>query len=185
MSSALAQEAINSALAGNWLKAIDDNLKILKITPTDVDALNRIARAYAETGDLVKAERSTKKVLKIDPINPIANRCTGKWKSYTKQNHTTTISPDVFIENLARTKIINLINLGDSKNLLSLDCGNIVKLNASEHRISVSSRDDKYIGRFPDDLASRYIKLMKTETYDAVIKSIDKTQAKILIKQTS
>jgi len=66
MDSDLAQEAINAALNEDWKKAILINTSIIKIEPTDVDALNRLARAYAETGNTVKAKIITKKVLKID-----------------------------------------------------------------------------------------------------------------------
>jgi len=188
MDSNLAQEAIRAALTGNWQKAIELNNKLLKINSADIDALNRIARAYAENGDLQKAKLSTKKVLKLDALDPIANRCVGKWDNYKSHsnNGSSRISPDIFIENIARTKIIDLINLGTVDNFLNLDCGDTVKLVSNMHRIHVNSMDGKYIGRFPDDLAAKYIKYIRDGvSYDVVIKSSDKSQVKILVKPTS
>ncbi len=186
MDSNLAQEAINAALTGDWQSAIEFNSKILKIAPGDIDALNRLARAYAESGNLVKAKIATKKVLKLDSLDPIANRCVEKWDNYKAHSSnavTARVSPDIFIENLAKTKIVDLINLGVSDNFLNLDSGDSVKLIANMHRISVSSQDGKYIGRFPDDLAAKYIKIIKNgRSYDAVVKSTSKSQVKILMK---
>lgn len=186
MDSNLAQEAINAALSGDWQKAVDLNSKILKNNPEDVDALNRIARAYAEQGNIVKAQSATKKVLKIDSQNPIALRCFAKWENYKSNGVSNKVSPDIFIENLSKVKVINLVNLGDVGNFLSLDCGDSVKIVPTMHRISVSTTDDKHIGRFPDDLASRYIKLMKSGNhFEAIIKSTDKTHVQIMIKTKS
>jgi tetratricopeptide (TPR) repeat protein len=188
MDASLAQEAIDAALTGEWQQAIDLNSQILKILPDDIDALNRIARAYAENGNLAKAKETTNKVLKLDALNPIANRCFEKWKTFKNHSNGTVskISPDIFIENLAKTKAINLINLGGTENFLSLDCGDRLKLVGNSHRISVHLLDGSYVGRFPDDLSAKYIKLMKNgNSYDAVIKTTNKSQVKILVKNAS
>src|SRR5260221_896832 len=99
MDSNLAQEAISAALTGNWQAAVEFNNKILKVASNDIDALNRIARAYAENGDLKKAKIATKKVLKLDPLDPIANRCVEKWDNYKSHTNGTSkrVSPDIFI----------------------------------------------------------------------------------------
>ncbi|MEK7112986.1 MAG: tetratricopeptide repeat protein, partial [Patescibacteria group bacterium] len=76
----LAQKAVAQALAGNWKEAVKLNHEILKKDPKDVDALNRMARAYAELGNTKRAKGLVEKVLKIDPFNTIASKALKKWK---------------------------------------------------------------------------------------------------------
>src|SRR5579859_7316732 len=99
MDSNLAQEAIKAAISCNWENAITLNSQILKLDPDNVDALNRIARAYAENGDVVKAQKATEKALKIDPANLIANKCLTKWKTFKKNgSNSARLSTKAFIE---------------------------------------------------------------------------------------
>ncbi len=189
MQSDLAQNAIDAALAGNWEKAVEINSEIIKIDPSNVAALNRIARAYAEMGNLNKARIASQKVLKIDKLNPIAIRCITKWKSFKKTNEKGVhlkVSANVFIEEPSRTKIVSLVNLGDAMNLIGLDCGDPLRFTVHPHRLSIITNDDKYVGRFPDDLAHKFIKLMKLgNSYEVVVKSADSKHIKIIIRATS
>ena len=76
----LAQKAVTHALAGHWKEAVKLNNEILKKDPKDVDCLNRLAKAYAETGNIKKAKSITEKVLKIDSFNSIAAKALKKWR---------------------------------------------------------------------------------------------------------
>ena len=77
----LAQQAIYNALSCEWVKAVNVNEEILKENPSDIDALNRLARAQAELGKFKKARISAQKVIKIDPFNTIATKALLKWKN--------------------------------------------------------------------------------------------------------
>ncbi len=189
MNENLAQEAVDAALACDWKKAISVNSKIIKSNREDVDALNRIARAYAESGDMLKAKSATGKVLKIDPTNPIANKCLVKWQNY--KNGTTNgsvklafkINELMFIEEHGKTKIVELINVGEGAYVTMLNCGVPVKLVPHIHRVNVVTMDDKYVGRFPDDLAHKFIKLMRLgNDYEAVVKSASDKQVRIFLR---
>ena len=185
MESDLAQEAIEAALACDWNKAILLNSQIVKIEPKNIDALNRLARAYAENGDLPKAKSATEKVLKIDPTNAIAERCKEKWNTWKKgsvSNNKGNLA-GAFIEEPTKTKIINLINMGDDSTISSLECGDALKLIATNHRVNVVCTNDKYVGRFPDDLAYKFITLIKEKVgFDVIVKSADKKSVKIFIR---
>ena len=184
----LAQKSIQAALSGDWDEAIKLNSKILLDDPTNVDALNRTAKAYAEQGDIKKAKTTSAKVLKIDPTNSIAKRCVDKWKELTGKNGnhspSSKLNPISFIEEPGKTKIIDLINLGSTPNIASLDCGDIVKIIAHPHRVSVVTIDDKYIGRFPDNIAFRYANLIRAgSSFEALVKSSDGKQVQILVRE--
>ena len=70
----LSKLAIKAALNKEWYKAIGLNEDILKEVSQDTAALNRLARAYAEIGDLKSASKYFKTTLKIDPVNQAAER---------------------------------------------------------------------------------------------------------------
>ncbi len=186
MEKSLAQKAINLALAGEWREAVKVNLEILKKNSTDTEALNRLAKAYAELGEIQKAKTITAKVIRIDPTNTIAQKCLEKWKSFKNigQNGTQSISVDSFLEESGKTKIVGLLNLGDSKLFVSLDPGREVKINPYAHRISVVTHDDKYIGRLPDDLSARLRNLIKAgNKYQILIKSIEPKEVVVFIRE--
>ncbi|KKU09420.1 MAG: Tetratricopeptide TPR_2 repeat protein [Candidatus Woesebacteria bacterium GW2011_GWB1_45_5] len=186
METTLAQKAISLALSGQWEEATKINLDLLKESPDDTDALNRLARAYAELGKISEAKKIASKVLNIDPGNSIAQRCLEKWKTAkkTKGNGAVPASVDSFLEEPGKTKLVPLVNMGDSGLFASLDPGEEVKLFASAHKVSVVTNEGKYLGRFSDDLASRLGSLMKSGyKYKVVIKSLEAKEVVVFIRE--
>jgi len=187
MDTELAQKAISLALKGCWKEAIATNQEILKVKKDDVDALNRLARAYSEVGNLTKAKKTAQNVLKIDPFNSIATRSLEKWKDL-KKGETYTSHPssvETFLEEPGKTKICSLLFLGDKNTIGKLDSADEVKIDTHSHRLSICTLDNKYIGRLPDDLSARLKKLIKLgNEYCVFIKSIDKGEVKVFIKET-
>lgn len=187
MYSSLAQKAIAEALAGAWRKAVNTNLQILKSNPNDIDSLNRLARAYAELDQIRKAKTTAQKVLKIDSVNPIAIKALEKWKALKKKEDkpspTCSSSPESFLEESGKTKIAPLIHIGDKAVLASLDSGDEVGLLTHPHRVSIVTKDGKYIGRLPDDLAARLRRFIKLgNDYQVLIKSIEEGEVKVFIR---
>jgi tetratricopeptide (TPR) repeat protein len=182
----LAQEAIELALAGKWDKAVKLNNVILEENPKDIEALNRLARAYSELGKIAKARKTAKQVLKIDPFNTIANKALEKWKGL-KQGETYKSGPSSaqsFLEEPGKTKIVNLLHPGAPDLIAKLDSGDEVKLNTHSHKMSVCTKDSKYIGKLPDDLSARLRKLIKFgNIYKAYVKSVNKKEVKIFIRE--
>src|SRR5512146_1275693 len=148
MQDLLPQKAINLALQGNWSEAIKVNKEILKKSPTDIDALNRIARAYSELGEIADARKTAEEVLKIDPVNTIAVKSLEKWKRMTKveKGQDITAEADSFLEEPGKTKLISLLHTGPEAIFANLSPGEEVKLLPSAHRLSVMTVSGKYIG---------------------------------------
>jgi tetratricopeptide (TPR) repeat protein len=186
MDTSASQNAIDFALSGNWKEAIKANLEIVSTYPDDVDALNRLARAYSELGKITEAICFTKKALKLDPVNPIAQKCAEKWKSAGNSGSHSFCHPleENFLEEPGKTKLITLLNLGDGKVFANLDPGEEVKLNSHAHKVSINTTDGKYIGRIPDDLAARLRKLIKAgNKYQVLMKSVDPKEVKIFMRE--
>lgn len=188
MDNTLAQKAVEAALLTNWKEAIKLNKLLLKENAQDIDALNRLARAHAELGEFKKAKSLSEKVLRIDPFNSIAAKAINKWKGL-KDGHsisTNFVSPEAFLEEPGKTKIVSLINPGDSKLLAKLDSATEVTLTPHSHRISVITKEGKHVGRLPDDLSARIRNLIgKGNVYQVLIKSIEDTDVKVFIREVS
>ncbi len=187
MDTDLAQQAIAQALSGDWVKALELNKKILKENKGDVDALNRMARAYAELGDIKKAKETAEKVIKLDPFNNIATRALKKWKGL-KSGSTDASGPSsaqAFLEEPGKTKMLPLLHLGPTSIVAKLDSGDVVELSPHRHRVSVNTKEGKYIGRLADDIAARLRKLIQAgNEYQVLIKSIDDDGVTVFIRET-
>lgn len=187
MNSYLAQKAITSALKGDWKEAIGFNKQILKEKKEDLDALNRLAKAYIETGSINNAKSTARKVLRIDPFNKIATKSLEKWKGLKKKEilkKSTRIPKEQFLEEPGKTKIASLINLGHKKILTKLDSGEEVNFKTTRHRVSITTRENKYIGRLPDDVSARIRKCVRVgNEYQFFIKSINSDGVKVFIRE--
>lgn len=185
MDSELAQKAISEALSGQWNQAVKTNTLILHIEPDNTDALNRLARAYYELGNLQKAKRTSQKVLKLDPFNGIANKCIKRWQEVNSRKNGSFFrsTPLAFLEEAGKTKMVNLIHIGDARVIANLDCGDEVLLTPHSHTVSVTTPEGKYIGKLPDNLAVRFINLMKNGgKYQTLIKSVQLDNVQVFIR---
>lgn len=193
----LAQKAIDEALKGNWEEALSLNKQILKQTPEDEEALNRLARANFEIGNLKQAVSCYKKALKLDPYNTIAKKALlrfgkmketrvkpKKKKTPAGDNGSALSLADIFIEEPGKTKTVPLIHLGDESIIGILAMGEEVKLIPHAHRVSAQTQEGNYIGRLPDDLSRRIIKLTRAgNQYRSLVKSVFPQAVKIFIRE--
>jgi tetratricopeptide (TPR) repeat protein len=189
----LAQEAISVALEQDWKKAIEINKKILAINPDDIDALNRMAKANFELGNIKRARILTERVLYIDSLNSIAIKCFEKYEVYEGKNtkpetgkayFDQRAASEIFIEEPGKTRLISLIQLGSEEVTLSLNSGQPVQMVASKHKISICTEQGVYIGKLADDMAKRLIELLRDgNKYAVYVKSASRSCVKIFIKE--
>jgi tetratricopeptide (TPR) repeat protein len=183
----LPKKAIRLALLGKWEEAIKANKKILKNNPSDTEALNRLSKAYYETGKCKKALSLTKKVLKIDPQDQIATKCQEKYslKKPSKSNISLTKITS-FIEQPGKTKITQLVQLGNKNTLLTLCTGEKLTLKAGKHKVSVQNQQGDYIGKIPDDIAKTLIiSQVKLTIPKAHVKCASSTNVKVFLRFTT
>ena len=193
----LAQKAIDEALRGNWKEAIRLNEELLAEDSKNREALNRLSRAYLEVGKLSRALTNYKKVLKLDPYNTIALKALERLKvarsvnniKEFKKNGVNNFSPvaaaNLFIEEPGKTKTVTLIHLGDLAVISTLDACEPVRLECHSHRVSVTTDNGRYIGRFPDDISRIVIKLTREgNEFSTYIRSASADQVIIFIKET-
>ena len=145
-----------------------------------------MAKLEALLGKIKEARSHAKKVLVIDPLNTIAQKCYEKWKSVKSVSKGTAYwaSSNDFLEESGKTKIVTLLNSGDEKVLATLDSGDEAHLVAYPHKVCVSTSDRKYVGKLPDDLAARLRNLIKSGSrYQVLIKSVNPTTVNVFIRE--
>jgi hypothetical protein len=183
----LKNQAIQTALEGNWPNAIIINKSLIKEDPEDVDALNRLSFAYTITGKLKEAKSTYQKVLLIDPLNPIALRNLKKLKdkgfNAAGNGSLNTHLNNNFLEEPGRTKVVELVNIAQPKFVEGLRTGQSVELSIKRLKIFILEQK-QYIGVLPDDIARRLIKFIKGGCiYSAYIKSSNQHKVTIFIKE--
>lgn len=180
--------AVAAALTRDWKTALKANLSTLKQNPKDIDALNRLGRAYFETGQKTKAEGIYQKVLRLDKFNSIATKSLELLRTsrLSRKPHDTgspTPPPPIFLEEPGLTKTVSLIRPGDPKITARLHPGDPVSVVPRDHIISVTSPANEYLGRLPDDLTSRLLPLLRAgNQYYAWVRSVE-GGLKIFIKE--
>ncbi|KKQ75858.1 MAG: Tetratricopeptide TPR_2 repeat protein [Candidatus Woesebacteria bacterium GW2011_GWB1_38_5b] len=182
----LSHQAIQHALCGNWEKALETNLEILNSQQVSAETLNRLARAYAELGDLTKARESAKHVLEIDPFNTIAQKSLQKWSALKNgaRSATQSLSAQIFLEEPGKTRVVPLVNLSSHSVILALECGHEVKLQTYPHSVVVATIDGKHVGRLTDDIANRLKKLIDAgNVYQCYIKCAQIGEVKVFLRE--
>lgn len=185
----LEQQAIKAAMRGVWDQAIELNQKILKLEPKNTAALNRLARAFWEKGNLALAKKTYRQVLLIDRYNIIASknlkRLADQEKILPKKGERKkTVEGVVFLEEPGKTKVVKLIRLASPKVLSELDSGDEVLLVPKKHTISITGTDGIHLGAIPDDLSHRLLRFIKGgNQYQVFVKAVDRQNLEIFIRE--
>lgn len=185
------QQAIKAALFGEWKKAIEINKSILKDHETDVEALGRLAYAYAKLGDFKKACLIYKKLLKIDPANPIALKNYGRYKeakdclneSAKCFDSVSVISPSLFLSDSSKAKSVDLINVASKNILQTLLTGDEVAVQIGKFYVRVKDKKGNYLGTFPDDIGRHLMRItLENRKIKYFLKDIREDKITIFIK---
>ncbi len=179
-------QAITTALQGDWSKALEINESLLKENPQDVEALNRIALAYTILGKSDKAKKSYQKVLEIDALNSIALKNIRKFSKDSKNNQVdvTIKVNNTFLEETGKTKVVDLVNLAQTEVLSNLRTGQSVELTIKRLKVFVVHGDKQYVGVLPDDIGKRLIKFIGGGSkYEAFIRSASHNNVTIFIRE--
>lgn len=184
-------DAIAAALAQNWKEAIRINTAILKENKHAIDALNRLGYAYGKVGQLAAAKKTFQKVLALDEYNLVAQKNLKKLgsvkaKDITSSQGASAMSPMVFLEEPGITKLVECIHVAPAPVLATLFSGQEVTLRAGSHAVELRANGKTYIGALPDDLSFKIIKLTAAgNTYQAIIKSVEKNSLTVLLRELS
>jgi tetratricopeptide (TPR) repeat protein len=179
----LKSQAIQTAMIGDWEKAISLNKLILEEDPEDIDTLNRLAFAFLSQGSNKNAKTLYQKVLLLDMKNPIALRNLKRLTDDSTKKTSFQLG-NFFIEEPGKTKIIELINVADKKIISHLRSGEKLTLSIKRMKIFAIDQNNQYIGMLPDDLCKRLIKFIHAgNKYEAYTRTAESTKISIFIRE--
>ena len=183
------KHAITLAMEGRWREAAATNLSIIDNFPNDVDAHNRLGRAYMELGEYAQAKDSYTRALELDPYNAIAKKNVERLARLGEQtpvleNEARTIDPHHFIEEVGKAGVVTLSNLASPQIQARMVAGDQVYLKINGASLTVENSRGEYLGEVDYKYAQRLIKLMEGgNKYSAAIVSSSDNVITVIIRE--
>ena len=189
----LTQAAKQAAFQGNWERAVELNRKITELAPRDVAAWNRLGHAYAELGRVADARAAYQRALEIEPGNAIAQRNVARLEWLASQT-TDGVIPmptgrpaprhDVFMEEMGRTYVTDLLRPAPPVVLARLFPGQEVFLDVLENAVFVVDADGTRLGQLEGRIARRLIDLTRQgNVYRAYVVQLTGDTLRIILRE--
>lgn len=184
------KNAIALAMQGRWREAVTSNLEIIEAFPTDVDAYNRLGKAYVELGEYAQAREAYGKAIELDAYNIIARKNLRRLSflegaAPAPAAETDKAKPQYFIEDTGKAGVVNLHQLARQDVLAKILAGDKVNLRVSDSVLSVEDGRGEYLGVVEPKHALRLIKLMEGgNQYSAAIVSSAEDRISVIIRET-
>jgi tetratricopeptide (TPR) repeat protein len=185
----MAENAIALAMAGKWQEAITVNQEIVVKFPDDVEAYNRLGRAYMELGKYSLSRDAYGKAITLDPANTIARKTMMSLSILEDEGGKAEetpggIEPYKFIEETGKTVIVELGELAPANVLARVSAGEKVNLSVNGHNLQATDIRGAYLGIVGEAYARRLVKLIKGgNRYSAAIISHSPARVMIIIRE--
>jgi hypothetical protein len=182
-------EAIELALANKWSEAVQVNRAIVDRFGPDEETLNRLGKAYTELGQLDDAIEAYRSTLKLNPVNPIAQKNLAKLQALRGGQPVPAskakVDIDAFIEETGKTALTGLHVHAEGDPCSKVSGGDPVKLIASGDTLNVETARGVYLGHLEHALGRRLIKFLDGgNRYSGAVATCDDGTVKIIIRET-
>ena len=184
------KQAIALAMEGRWREAIAANKGIIENYPNDVDAYNRLGRAYMELGEYSLAREAYSRAKELDPYSTIAEKNLRRL-SHLRETGTVSeegfhrVEPQVFIEETGKAGVVSLYRLAPKEVLAEVDAGDKVNLKIVDSNLIVENRYQQYLGQVEPRHSQRLVRLMRGgNMYTATVISSSEDMMAVIIRET-
>ena len=182
------KQAITLAMQGRWREAVAANREIIGSFPNDVDAYNRLGRAYIELGDYSLAKEAYTRAIELDPYNIIAQknlrRLSYLGEVVAGSEGSDKAEPQHFIEETGKAGVVNLYQLAPRETTAKMVAGDRVNLRVDDSILAVENSRGEYLGQVEPRHAQRLIKLITGgNRYTAAIVSSDEERVTVIIRE--
>ena len=183
------KQAIALAMEGRWREAVAINKEIIESFPNDVEAYNRLGKAYMELGEYAQAMEAYKRVIEIDPYNTIAKKNLVRLSHLMEarvdsEGGSFGIEPRQFIEEAGKAGVVSLYRLAPKEVLARVVAGARVQLRIDGQNLIVEDSHGQYLGQVVPKHAKRLIRLMQGgNEYTAAITSSTEDAVTIIIRE--
>jgi len=182
-----AKKAVELAVQGLWKEAIAANMAVLDLAPEDVEAYNRLGRAYLELGEHEAARQAYGKALELDQYNSIAKknlkRLAELGDSMAKDDHHQVVA-DGFVEDTSKARVVQLVNPAPRETIMQMVPGAKVDLRVEGQRLVAHNEHNDYLGEVDPKYGPRLARLIQGgNQYVAAVRSLGDTDVDLLIKE--
>ena len=184
------REAIALALKGEWERAAEVNQAILALFSDDVDAMNRLGKAFMELNRYDRAREVLDTVVVKAPYNAIARKNLarlGQLESIpaaAQPVKKTASVPQLFIAESGKSATTVLEKMAAARVAASVAPGEPVTLAAEQQCLRAYIREDEYLGQVEPKLARRLLRLMDGgNRYAAAVLGINDWGLSIILRE--
>ncbi len=176
-------------MQGRWKEAVATNKSILESFPHDVDACNRLGRAYLELGEYVRAKEAYGQAIELDPYNAIARKNLQQLSHLSEATASVggdsrKAEPEHFIEEMGKAGVVSLYHLAPKEVLAKMVAGDRIYLRIEGSNLIVTNGREEHLGRVEPKHGQRLIKLMEGgNQYSAAIISSAEEAVTIIIRE--
>jgi len=184
------RQAIALAMEGRWREAAEANKDIIADFPGDVDAYNRLGRAYMELGEYEQAREAYGRAKEIDPFNTIAEKNLRRLSHLKEAGPAAEggfqrVEPQGFIEETGKAGVVSLYRLAPKEVLAGVDAGDKVNLKVVGSSLMVEDMKQQYLGQVDPRHSQRLVRLMGGgNRYTATVISSAEDMMAIIIRET-
>lgn len=184
------KEAIALAMGNRWEEAVVINRSIIELFPDDVEAHNRLGKALFELGKYEEARAAFARGLELSPSNTIARKNLDRLSLLKKEEQplkkAPKLGPEHFLEESGKTGTTILEQPAHREELAKITAGDALILRIDDHRLLAESMTGEYLGRVPQRLAARLIRLMQGgNQYEAAVARLSGSEVTVIIRETS
>ncbi|MBA7698426.1 hypothetical protein ES703_107103 [subsurface metagenome] len=160
------KQAIALAIQGRWGEAVAANKSLIESFPTDIDAYNRLGKAYLELGEYSRAKEAYNRATELDPYNVIARKNLHRLSHLPEslagsEGDSRKIEPQQFIEEIGKAGVVNLYRLAPLEKLARVVAGDKVDLKINGSSLIAEDSHGEYLGQVEPKHGQRLIKLME------------------------
>ncbi len=192
----LIEEARRAGLEGRWDEAVELNQQLIARSPKDADAQNRLGRSLLELNRYTPAIEAYTSALRSDPANMIARRNLQRLELLrhrsqsaepaTEEKGEATPLPrtSVFIEEIGKTWVDELVNPAPMDELVGVRSGQQLQLEVTEGRVYISAGDGQRLGEIDAKTAERLISLINSgNRYEVYALGITTLSLRVILRE--
>lgn len=188
----MAAQARRAAIEGRWTEAIEINNALIERSPRDVDALNRLGKAYYELGRYRSAYEAYSRALEADPASIIARRNLERLEPLRDQESDEPVQDQIqtpvrfgaFIQEAGKTYVDELVNPAPANELRLIAAGDKLEIAFDNGRVVFTDAAGNYVGAPEPRLARRLAWLLEQgNTYEVFVTANAGDSVRVIIRE--
>lgn len=187
----LVERAIELAMRNAWEEAAETNRQLVERFEPDVEAWNRLGKAYGELGRIDEAREAYHKALGIDPSNNIARRNADRLSlikghsNVAARDHHDSVDARFFIEETGKTVARSIFTSVPPEVLANVSAGDRLVLTPAGELIKVSTAGGQDLSMLDGKLSGRLIELLAGgNQYAAAVVRVEGRYVRVMIRET-